>query len=619
MPGLEVDRVAEILVTLSAGEPRRRGSGYQVNADTVLTAAHVVRGGSVVQVRFDADQPGEWSADVTSVLEVPEADIALLTITPHDDSQVTPTRFGRIRERDAEITCSAVGFPLWKLRDGPGGLYRDSAHVVGKAPLFSNTREKTLEINVAPPERDLDPKVSPWEGMSGAAVFCDGQIVGVINKHHRCEGLGRLTASRADGWREKVSATDLQQLEARLGVPAACARGAVTADLFAAGSGWGRLADDVQGYLEDPADPLIGREWLTAQVDAFFLLHDSGYFVIEGGAGMGKTAFAAWFARREQCSAHFAERSQKAGEAVVPVRNLGGQLIASWDLDHLAPTGMLPPEAGREDPAEWLLNVIRAAARRRDQVSAGAPIILVADAVNAAVDPPDDHPPLGLPDPGLLPRGVYVVATARTGGLRYLPEGCASRSLDEAREENLADMRQYLASCARSDYITRAIASADISPGEFTELLADRSTGVWIYIHYVLEQIRVDPHMARELPALPRGLDAWYHKNLARLVNDGPDGPLTCRCLRPSASLKNPCTCASCRRSQASPTRESSTERSTALIMACSLSAGSGTCPEGRAAVSRSSIPACGNISAGTCKGQQLLPQRRDQGCGSRT
>lgn len=217
MPELEAGRVAEVLVTTGTSRPGRRGSGYRVTTHTVLTAAHVVRDWSMVRVRFDADRPGEWFADVTDVLEVPEVDIALLTIRPSDELRVVPARFGRLGERDDEIVCSAVGFPLWKLRDSPCGPFRDSAHVVGLVALLANRREGSLEIRVAPPEYDPDPAVSPWEGMSGAAVFCNGLIVGVISKHHRSDGLGRLAASRVDAWRQKASAAHVQRIEERFG------------------------------------------------------------------------------------------------------------------------------------------------------------------------------------------------------------------------------------------------------------------------------------------------------------------------------------------------------------------------------------------------------------------
>ena len=118
--GLQFHRVAEILVTFGLSRAGQLGSGYRVSADTVLTAAHVVNGASRIQVRFEADQPGEWSADVIDILEVPQIDVALLTISPRGGEELVPCLFGRIGNLDAVIPCSAVGFPLWKLREAPG-------------------------------------------------------------------------------------------------------------------------------------------------------------------------------------------------------------------------------------------------------------------------------------------------------------------------------------------------------------------------------------------------------------------------------------------------------------------------------------------------------------------
>ena len=291
MPGLEIDRVAEILVTLGADEPRRRGSGYRVTAETVLTASHVVRDAAKVTVRLDADQAGQWSADVTDVLEVPEIDVALLTIAPPDSAKVIPVQFGRIGEQDAVIECSTVGFPLWKLRDYPAELYRDSAHIVGTAAILANRREGTLEITVAPPERDPDPNVSPWQGMSGAAVFCNGRIVGVISKHHRSDGLGRLAASRVDGWRARVSSAQQQEMNARLGMRP-----------------WLRKLEDViapspqemvtAAYLAQvrdiAPDVLVGRDEELAELVAFCAGPDT-YQWWQGDPWAGKTALTAWF------------------------------------------------------------------------------------------------------------------------------------------------------------------------------------------------------------------------------------------------------------------------------------------------------------------------------------
>ena len=50
--------------------------------------------------------------------------------------------------------------------DGRPTQYRDTFHAVGTAAALSNRREGTLEITVPPPDRDPDPALSPWEGMS---------------------------------------------------------------------------------------------------------------------------------------------------------------------------------------------------------------------------------------------------------------------------------------------------------------------------------------------------------------------------------------------------------------------------------------------------------------------
>ncbi|MFC6022139.1 trypsin-like peptidase domain-containing protein [Plantactinospora solaniradicis] len=309
--GVQPDRVAEVLVVASDGA-RSRGSGYRLDATTVLTAAHVVPHGATVRLRFDADTPQEWSAAATVVWSDGAADVAVLRVgtggrtdpasaTPHPESatRVQAALFGRISADDAVLTCSSMGFPRFKLRTDPEdpaapgapARYRDSCHVIGTIPVLSNRREGALEIVVDPPERDdAEPDRSPWEGISGAAVLVDGRIVGLLSRHHRTDGLNRLAAVRVDGWYAQLDAERLGELCRLTGLPATPES---LVDVVPA-----RPARSVvEGYLAQVRDiapeRLHDREAELTEV-VRFCAGERPYLWWQAGPWAGKSALAAW-------------------------------------------------------------------------------------------------------------------------------------------------------------------------------------------------------------------------------------------------------------------------------------------------------------------------------------
>lgn len=230
--GLDIGRVAEVIWQGMSG-PRRRGSGYRVSGHHVITSAHVVAGPvSALRVRFEADRPAEWATGARVVLSSKEADLALLELV--DTPSVSPEmlahpRFAGVPEADATLQVSAVGFPLFKMRGaaGEGGpaqseaptRYRDSCHVDGRLSVLSNRREGTLEVRVSPPADEVDPSRSPWEGMSGAAVWYGDEIIGVMSRHHRADGLNRLAAVRVSRWYEVLGEEELETMRRYAGLP----------------------------------------------------------------------------------------------------------------------------------------------------------------------------------------------------------------------------------------------------------------------------------------------------------------------------------------------------------------------------------------------------------------
>lgn len=417
MSGIDPGRVAEVLVTQDRPGPGRRGSGYRVSGSAVLTAAHVVRGAARVRVRFDADQPGEWITDARVSWADDGVDAAVLTLAgAAGEEPVAEAGFGRVAAADAVLACSAVGFPRFKLRRDNGGdpddsspsQYRDSVHATGTIAVLSNRREGTLEVTVAAPERDDDPGRSPWEGMSGAAVWSAGQIIGIVTEHHRSDGLGRLAASRVDRWYTRLSGKQggaLRRLLPWLPVtPGELTEVVPVAEAERLQAGYLAQVRDIA-----PAE-LIGRETDLAALVRFCAGPDP-YAWWQAGPWAGKSALAAWFVLHPPAGtvvASFFVTSRLTGQA-------DSDAFTEAMTEQLAViagepvTGAATP-AGRDRERRRLLEVAAARVAARQQR-----LVLVIDGLDEDVGAAAGS---GLPSiASLLPRhpdpAVRILVTSR--------------------------------------------------------------------------------------------------------------------------------------------------------------------------------------------------------------
>ena len=127
------------------------------------------------------------------------------------------------------MPVAAAGCPRFKLRPAParpGVLLRELDYAIGSIAALSDakTGRFAFAVDVAPgpdPEQD---KQSPWEGMSGAAVWASNRLIGVVGQHHPLEGLATLTVCPVDQLFGSASADQLQAWRAALPqLPAATA------------------------------------------------------------------------------------------------------------------------------------------------------------------------------------------------------------------------------------------------------------------------------------------------------------------------------------------------------------------------------------------------------------
>jgi tetratricopeptide (TPR) repeat protein len=378
-------------------------------------------------VRFEGGRPGEWETEACDVVVDEAVDVAAVVVDPAGgDPEVVSAPFGRLGVVAAVVPVLAVGFPRFKLRSGPVGWYRDSHQATGSVAPLSNRKEDSLEVTVAPPARDPDPDVSPWEGMSGAALWAGSRIVGVVTAHHRSDGLGRLAA------------TPLQR---------------VGAGRLAAVVGLPRDPHDLPDVLHEPASELLatayhlqvaeiappvlhGRAREIEELTAF-CFRSEWYAWWQADAWAGKTALMAWFALHPPPKVEVVSFFVAGG--------LAGESDSEAFLEALAeqltvlagrPLGTPVTTVARRGR---LLELITAASERGR--SAGRRLLLLVDGLDEDTGPAMRKASIA----SLLPRrpiaGVHVLVTSRSG--RDLPldvpadhplRQCVPRSIDSAEE-----------------------------------------------------------------------------------------------------------------------------------------------------------------------------------------
>lgn len=272
--------------------------------------------------------------------------------------------------------------------------------------------------------------------------------------------------------------------------------------------------------LADPSNLLgcfTGREWLIERIDKFIadcLAHRVGaYVLVETEAGMGKSALATYLAFTRAWPTHVTRLP--GGTSPEGARtNLVAQVIARWKLTEAAPEGVLP--AGHETTS-WLYGRLCEAARRRDESEPTTPVVLLVDGLDEAPPAVPGQLPLGLPE--RLPPGTVVVATTRPG--TRLPAGMRVERIDVESQLNRDDLLVYLRRITAVDpQVAGPLTRTGMNRERFCRTLLDRSGGVWIYAHSVLDQIRDQRRSPAEVNTLPPGLADYYANNITRWQND---------------------------------------------------------------------------------------------------
>ena len=128
--------------------------------------------------------------------------------------------------------------------------------------------------------------------------------------------------------------------------------------------------------------------------------------------------------------------------------------------------------------------------------------------------------PLGLPDS--LPDGVYVVATSRFGidrALHAVRNPANWLQIEVEGTDNLDDMRRFIDDVTApegGDVRLVKMLRGGVDIGWFRMNVARACAGVWIYLRYVLDEIRDGTRNPRSVGDLPSDLGGFYAEQVER-------------------------------------------------------------------------------------------------------
>lgn len=254
--------------------------------------------------------------------------------------------------------------------------------------------------------------------------------------------------------------------------------------------------------INEKTKGFVGRQFVFDMLNQFVAENESGYFIIKGEPGIGKTAIAARLVQTQSHIHHFVVASQGISGTEQLLENICVQLIAKYGLGHIYDSARARRDSG------YLSQLLEEATTK---LAYGERLILVVDALDEAdqvLNPRAN--PLYLPKH--LPQGVFLIATTRPLKDRHLDLDTAQKTLylEAESNENLLDVHLYLQQAATSKEIQTWLQAAGLTVEEFVKTMSAKSEGNFMYLHYVLPEIKKGKYDKLNIDKLPQGLKGYY-------------------------------------------------------------------------------------------------------------
>ncbi|MFF1518003.1 AAA family ATPase [Streptomyces sp. NPDC058305] len=291
---------------------------------------------------------------------------------------------------------------------------------------------------------------------------------------------------------------------------------------------WGEFTRPPDGLADDLLAPeflthidlltrdFVGRREFAAAVDREIAdpAFRSGYVLVTGEPGIGKSSFLAHLVRERGWLHHFNSVSGYSTTEYF-LRNVCAQLILRHQLNHAA----LPARAGQN--SMFLQSLLDEVTRRQEQ-----PLIIAVDAIDEASDinlPPGSN---RLSLPVHLPDNVYVVVTSRGRHAYELDaQNIREIKIEDRSQANLDDLALYVNRFIdrNADRMAPFLLAASKRGDDFTEAFLERSDGNFLYATRVLPEIANGTFTdVDDVRSLPHGLVEYYHRHWTTMRTQAP-------------------------------------------------------------------------------------------------
>ena len=268
--------------------------------------------------------------------------------------------------------------------------------------------------------------------------------------------------------------------------------------------------------VEERTRNFIGRQFIFHAIDKLIEDSDftSGYIFVKGEPGVGKTALTAQLVKERGYVHHFNVISQGITSTSAFLKNVCAQLIVLHQLNYLE----LAAESDRD--GGFLSTLLSEASARSDEA-----IVILVDALDEAEDSIFQAQfgtnKLLLP-PTLPDRVFFIVTTREQSDHRLLIDREESLYVSDDSPQNLADVKLYVENYLMEHSIQMNVALTNwrIGPEDFVELMTEKSHGNFMYLVYVLRDIREAKLYATnidDLQNLPTGLKNYYRHHWSRM------------------------------------------------------------------------------------------------------